>query len=82
MKYVVVTSTEDKTFKNVYIETDNGIKLFDSDGKPDEWFDEWYSLIEKKPKIGEIITSSTYSEITEGDYSGDYEAKVRELFGK
>jgi hypothetical protein len=86
MKYLVVTSTEDKTFKNVYIETDDGIKLFDSDGKMDESFEEWYSSSSfdnnKKPEITDLVTGMTYYETNEGNYSGDYEAKIRELFGK
>lgn len=84
MKYILVTSTIDNS-RHVLIETADGVKRFSDSKDEDEWFNEWYpSMIKEYPKtkIEELVTGSTYYEITDGTYSGDAEAKARELIGK
>lgn len=81
MKYLLIESTIDKS-KHVLIETSDGIKQFSQDTENDEWFNNWYSSSKDKQPIEELVTGSTYYAITEGTYSGDAEAKARELIGK
>ena len=84
MKYILITSTIDES-KRVLIETANGVKQFSDSKDDDESFNEWYlSLIEQHPKtkIEGLATGMTYCEVIVGTYSGDAEAKARELIGK
>lgn len=64
------------------IETVSGVQQFSDNKEDDEWFNEWYlSTIEPHPKTKreDLITGMSHYGVTDGTYSGDAEAKAREL---